>query len=72
MTGEKQYSDWQQRVIEEKAALDEKRGKLIEMIKGNPRFSKLAPEDQALLADQSRAMGRYSTILGRRIDRFQP
>lgn len=59
----------QQRVIEEKHALDEKLTKLHAFC-GGPVFAQLAPEDRALLFEQRSLMTLYSAVLERRIARF--
>lgn len=61
----------QQRVVEEKAALDIKLEALNDFIDENPIFQKLDIGEQGLLYAQTYAMRQYSDILGERIDRFQ-
>lgn len=60
----------QQRVVEEKAELDDKLGKLVEFIQSGV-FSTIDPFEQVNLRDQSRAMAEYSRILGVRIANFR-
>jgi len=59
----------QQRVIDEKKELDEKREKLIEFMHGDI-YAALDAIDQGLLMVQLVAMNNYSEVLGRRIDLF--
>jgi len=59
----------QQRVIDEKKELDEKREKLIEFMHGDV-YATLDAIDQGLLMVQLVAMNNYSEVLGRRIDLF--
>ena len=61
----------QQRVVEEKAALDIKLEALNDFIDENPIFQKLDIGEQGRLYAQTYAMRQYSDILGERIDRFQ-
>lgn len=60
----------QQRVVDEKRDLDEKREKLLTFIKESPVFATLSESDQTLLTEQYEVMTHYSVILGSRIDRF--
>lgn len=62
----------QERVIAEKRDLDEKIAKLHAFCFTNTNavFFALPPVDRDLLEDQYTAMKEYSTILGRRIERF--
>lgn len=60
----------QQRVVEEKAELDDKLGKLQKFIQGDV-FSTIDPFEQVNLRDQSRIMAEYSRILGVRIANFR-
>jgi hypothetical protein len=60
---------FQQRVIDEKAALDEKLVKLQTFIKSES-FLTLDPMDRLLLIDQQYSMQDYSEILTKRIARF--
>lgn len=63
----------EERVIVEKRELDDKLAKLKAFCfdPGSPLFKALAPADRDLLEDQYTAMDQYSTILGKRIDRFR-
>lgn len=60
----------QQRVVAEKAELDDRLYKLDAFILDNPLFAKLPPEEQERLARQSQAMAVYSGILDERIACF--
>ena len=62
--------EWQQRVIDEKAALDEKITKL-EKARADPWFEELNPYDRQLLISQLTYMRQYSLVLGQRIERFR-
>lgn len=57
----------QQRIIDEKQALDEKATKLSNFIGNNPIFTTLEPTEQELLKEQCEVMWQYSEILGKRI-----
>jgi hypothetical protein len=59
----------QQRVVTEKAELDEKLGKLTAFL-GTPVYSGLDYGEQGRLSFQARYMRRYSEILGERIAAF--
>lgn len=59
----------QQRVVDEKAELDERLGKLHAFLKTGI-FKSLPDEDQILMDRQARAMRMLSGILGERIARF--
>lgn len=59
----------QQRVIDEKAELDEKLSKLLAFLNGNVIATLSLPE-QARLGDQCAIMAQYSDILGKRIAAF--
>jgi len=59
----------QQRVIEEKKELDEKRQKLADFMHGDI-YAGLSAVDQGLLMVQLVAMENYSDALGRRIGLF--
>ena len=61
---------WQDLVVDEKANLDDKIMKL-EIFINAPMFPKIAPEEQELLKSQCQLMRGYSTILGKRIARFE-
>lgn len=60
----------QQRVVDEKAALDEKIALLTQFITGNPVFSSLPLDERGRLKRQRLAMIEYSDILGERIAAF--
>jgi hypothetical protein len=64
------YLPHQQRVVDEKRDLDEKRTKLLEFIQNSPIFKNLGESDRMLLTEQLEVMTHYSVILGSRIDRF--
>lgn len=59
----------QQRVVDEKAELDEKLEKLIAFF-SNPIWATLPSDEQARLSRQSEVMREYSNILGERIAAF--
>jgi hypothetical protein len=61
--------DYQQRAIDEKAELDEKRVKLDAFLL-SPLFSGLLDLEQGRLLRQSSAMRLYSDILAERISAF--
>jgi hypothetical protein len=62
---------WQQRVVDEKAELDAKIERLRTFCYVNNRgFLSLFEEDRDLLRCQYEAMRQYSSILDRRIARF--
>lgn len=60
----------EQRVVDEKKALDSKLDKLKAFIETNPIFKTLPAPDQYLLNRQFDAMAEYSHILSQRIERF--
>lgn len=64
------FQPHQQRVVDEKSELDEKRAKLSVFITENPLFGKLSDREQQLLQQQQDAMLRYSQILTERIEVF--
>jgi len=64
-------SDFQQRVIDEKAALDEKVAKLNDFIAHSPLFEAIDPAEQERLKVQNDIMWQYSEILGQRIAAFK-
>jgi hypothetical protein len=64
------YAQHQQRVVDEKAELDEKLGKLHDFIQGNPIFKSLPEDEQKLLCRQDLVMAEYSQILCERIETF--
>ncbi|MCB2071194.1 MAG: hypothetical protein KDF67_17045 [Ottowia sp.] len=59
----------QQRVVEEKRELDEKREKLG-AFKHTPAFEKLPWQEQERLNTQAHIMTMYSAVLGERIAAF--
>jgi hypothetical protein len=59
----------QQRVVDEKAELSDKLGKL-ESFTGGPIFSGLPPAEQARLARQLLIMQLYEQVLSERISAF--
>jgi len=61
---------YQQRVIDERAALDKKRFDLDNFIEHNPQFQQLPQEEQRRLKRQANVMRDYSTILSYRIRAF--
>lgn len=60
---------FQQRVIDEKKELDEKRVKLAAFLQGET-FKTLPTDEQHRLQVQALSMSEYSTILGERIKHF--
>jgi hypothetical protein len=60
----------QQRVVDEKADLDEKVGKLVSFISENPTFRMLSASEQDRMREQLGYMRNYSDILGERIAAF--
>lgn len=62
----------QQRVVDEKAELDEKLTKLVAFIAENPIFKTLDEAEQHRLRLQRDYMQSYSNILGERIAAFPP
>lgn len=65
-----QYLPHQQRVIDEKTELDERREKLASFY-STPVFHGLPESEQSLLLTQGVAMRCYSDILGERIARWK-
>lgn len=61
--------DFQQRVVDEKKELDEKREKLAAFFTGSI-FPTLPVEERVRLERQLDAMNEYSSILGERIAAF--
>jgi len=59
----------QQRVIEEKDALDEKLRKLLVFFQ-SPIFAELPEVERSRLRNQARFMDGYSAVLAERIDAF--
>lgn len=64
-----EYQPFQQRVIDEKNALDEKREKLGEF-KNTDAFARLPWQEQERLNTQGHLMTAYSAVLGERIAQF--
>lgn len=60
---------WQQRVIDEKAQLDERTEKLTAFL-GTRAYAELADIDRELLLCQRMHMRAYSSFLSQRIERF--
>ena len=60
----------QQRVVDEKSALDEKARALSQFIGRSPMFVKLDPAEQERLKLQNDVMWQYSEILTSRINAF--
>ena len=61
---------FQQRVVDEKNALDEKYNALTPFIGSSPIYAGLPAEEQERLTRQHRIMGEYSAVLGERIAAF--
>lgn len=61
---------YQQRVIDEKKALDEKIEKLDAFL-DTDLFRSLSPDDGSLLMNQQHHMKAYSQVLAQRIERFK-
>ena len=61
--------DWQQRVVDEYRALDEKVEKLEAFLESEA-FDKLELVDRTLLIQQHNAMSLYAHVLNSRIERF--
>jgi hypothetical protein len=59
----------QQRVVTEKAELDERLGKLLAFFQ-QPIFAGLPEAERSRLRNQARFMDGYSAVLGERIDAF--
>jgi hypothetical protein len=60
---------YQQRVVDEKRELDERRTRLAAFILGDA-FGSLPMQERSLLSDQFSAMCEYSRLLGERIKLF--
>lgn len=65
-----ELADWQQRVVDEKAALDEKIGKLEAFIDGGAYKEALYWVQRSLLAEQLSHMRAYADVLQQRIQYF--
>lgn len=61
--------DYQERVVAEKAELDDRHAKLNAFAQ-TETFDALPEEERARLARQSKAMDDYSVVLGERIEAF--
>ncbi len=61
---------WQQRVVDEKAELDQKIGRLLSFMKGE-KSTAIGQDERDRLGRQSRYMERYSEVLGERIADFK-
>jgi hypothetical protein len=59
---------WQERVVAEKAELDERLGKLSKFVYENAEFWKICEAERSLLRRQLTVMDLYSRILGERIE----
>jgi hypothetical protein len=64
------YAPHQQRVVDEKTELDEKRTKLKAFIDGNAIFAGLPDDEKERLVRRHSCMTEYSEILGERIAAF--
>ncbi len=64
-----ELADWQQRVVNEKRELDEKKAALLAFF-DKPAYAALPTEDRILLIAQHTHMKAYSDVLGTRIARF--
>lgn len=64
-----EFHPYQQRVVEEKQALDEKITRLAEFMTGEV-FPRLSDVEQSRLRNQIRFMGGYSAVLEERIAAF--
>lgn len=61
---------WQQRVIDERGALDASLGRLRSFI-GSPEFDAIPDDEQHLLLKQALHMADYRAVLDQRIARFK-
>lgn len=62
---------FQQRVIDEKAALDANITKLADFMIANPTYKDLPSAEKGRLYRQQTAMLAYSHVLGERIEAFE-
>lgn len=62
--------DWQQRVVDEKAALDGNIERLNAFINDANKFNGLPCDERVRLTNQEDVMRQYSDILGERIENF--
>lgn len=60
----------QERVVAEKAELDDKLVKLIKFVESSPLFTSLPEDEKTRLVRQAGVMREYSNILGERIAAF--
>ena len=67
---EKALLPHQQRIVDEKSELDEKINKLQQFIETNDLFKDLHPAEKNDLVQQGNIMLNYSSVLQRRINRF--
>lgn len=65
-----EYTDWQQRLIDEYNDLSRKLIKLTRFIEQSDEYANLIVEEQIDLRKQRDAMIQYMTILGSRSTRF--
>lgn len=70
MNEESVVPPYQQRVIDEKAGVDENLRKLRTFF-GTPTFNELTGAEQGRLERQAVIMAQYSEVLGERIEAFQ-
>lgn len=63
--------EFQQRVVDEKAELDDKRSRLEPFLSSN-RFQTLPAEERDRMTEQAKIMSDYSDVLRRRIAAFTP
>jgi hypothetical protein len=66
-----EFLPWQDRVIQEKAELDDKLLRLSSFIVGAPEFDDLKETEKELLIKQESLMSQYSEVLDARIDGFR-
>ena len=62
--------DFQQRVVDEKAELDDKLAKLVKFIEGSDIFKTIPEAEQTRLVRQAGFMRQYSDVLKERIAAF--
>lgn len=67
---DEKFAPHQQRVLREKAELEERLSKLCQFINDNPLFEELNGAEQKRLIQQSTHMTDYAVILGERIAAF--
>ena len=66
----KTYQPHQQRVVDEKAELEDKVTKLGAFILDNPIYGNLEEEDKDLMNEQLKCMEGYLSVLEKRIAKF--